>query len=144
MVCSRYSAAWTSAEVTPFAKTGGLADVAAALPKELRRLGQDVRVVMPRYRQINPDIHNLRPVVQNLEVTAGSQTIPCTIREGRLGEWPGYCTECPRTYYSDGCDGLRHLTSSNTPRSAALMSARTRPSIAPRPPPHEPTPAPSN
>ena len=68
-----------SAEVTPFAKTGGLADVAAALPKELRRLGQDVRLVMPRYRQINPDIHGLRPVVRGLEVPLGSQTIPCTI-----------------------------------------------------------------
>ena len=95
-----------SAEVTPFAKTGGLADVAAALPKELRRLGQDVRVVMPRYRQINPDIHNLRPVVQNLEVPLGSQTIPCTILEGRLGEVPMYFIDCPQLYDRDGIYGF--------------------------------------
>jgi starch synthase len=41
-----------SAEVTPYAKVGGLADVAGALPKALRALGHDVRVAMPAYRSI--------------------------------------------------------------------------------------------
>ncbi|MGE5416200.1 MAG: glycogen synthase GlgA [Acidobacteriota bacterium] len=42
-----------SSEVAPFAKTGGLADVAGSLPKALKKLGHDVRVVMPCYKQIN-------------------------------------------------------------------------------------------
>jgi len=39
-------------EAAPFAKTGGLADVAGSLPKALKRLGVDIRVVMPKYGQI--------------------------------------------------------------------------------------------
>ena len=43
------------AEVAPFAKTGGLADVAAALPAALRRMQVDVRIVMPLYRGMTRD-----------------------------------------------------------------------------------------
>ncbi|WP_010169212.1 glycogen synthase GlgA [Candidatus Epulonipiscium viviparus] len=44
---------FVSSEVVPFAKTGGLADVAGALPAELITLGLDVRVVLPYYRTVH-------------------------------------------------------------------------------------------
>jgi len=55
-----------SAEVTPFAKVGGLADVAGSLPKALHDLGVDIRVLMPstapwsRRRRASPRRRGLR------------------------------------------------------------------------------------
>lgn len=46
---------YATSEMAPFAKTGGLADVAGALPKALAALGHDVAVVMPFYSLINRD-----------------------------------------------------------------------------------------
>jgi starch synthase len=38
---------FVSSEVAPFAKSGGLGDVAGALPRQLHAVGHDVRVVLP-------------------------------------------------------------------------------------------------
>ena len=44
--------AFVASEATPYAKTGGLADVVGALPSALIKLGQDIDVFLPRYRGI--------------------------------------------------------------------------------------------
>jgi ADP-glucose type glycogen/starch synthase len=95
-----------TSELAPFAKSGGVADVAASLSKELRRLGHDVRVVMPRYRQVDVGKHGLRPVVRDLQVPLGSQTVPATIFEGRLGDMIVYFVDCPQLYDRDGMYGF--------------------------------------
>lgn len=51
---------FVSPEVVPFAKTGGLADVAGSLPKALKELGHDVRIFMPRYKKIDPAKNDLK------------------------------------------------------------------------------------
>ncbi len=48
-----------AAEVAPFAKTGGLGDVAGALPKALADLGHDVAVFMPYYREVRQSLARL-------------------------------------------------------------------------------------
>ncbi|MDZ7671773.1 MAG: glycogen/starch synthase [Halanaerobiales bacterium] len=44
---------FVSPEVSPFIKTGGLADVSGALPRALKKKGHDVRVVLPEYKKIS-------------------------------------------------------------------------------------------
>ncbi len=62
-----------SAEVAPFAKTGGLGDVAGALPKALAATGHDVRVVMPAYQVIE---HAAQGGQWNLASIPGRLTVP--------------------------------------------------------------------
>jgi starch synthase len=57
-----------SSEAGPFAKTGGLADVAGALPRALVRLGHQVDLVMPRYRGITAGT-----LARQLPVAVGAQ-----------------------------------------------------------------------
>jgi starch synthase len=54
-----------SPEAVPYAKTGGLADVAGALPKALKSMGHDVRLVMPLYRKISKIDYQLNKVASN-------------------------------------------------------------------------------
>jgi len=51
-----------SSEVVPFAKTGGLADVAGTLPLELKSPSLKVKVAMPRYRCIDIKKYKLEKI----------------------------------------------------------------------------------
>ena len=59
---------YVSSEVVPFAKTGGLADVAGALPVALKELNQDIRLMMSKYKSINERKFVLREVIRLKEV----------------------------------------------------------------------------
>ena len=62
-----------ASEMAPFAKTGGLADVAKALPKALKRLGHNVKVVIPRYYQI--DKNNLEHIPGSIGIPMKNETL---------------------------------------------------------------------
>jgi len=65
---------FASSEVHPLIKTGGLADVSASLPRALKQQGQDVRIVMPAYRQCLTSLENLHTIAE-LEVVGFHKTV---------------------------------------------------------------------
>ena len=70
-----------SSEVAPFAKTGGLADVAGALPIALKGAGVDIRVAMPFYRGVKKDAHKNRLLIKDLEIPFGDRSLKTNIFE---------------------------------------------------------------
>ena len=72
---------YAAAEVVPFAKTGGLADVAGALPKQLAQMGHDVRIVMPCYSSIDRERYALRQVVAPFDIPHADGAIQIAIEQ---------------------------------------------------------------
>lgn len=73
----RLRSLFVTAEVSPFARTGGLGDVAGALPGVLAKLGHDVRVVMPLYRTVREGQFPLTGLVPDVQVplVTGRRTV---------------------------------------------------------------------
>ncbi len=78
--------AFASSEVVPFAKTGGLADVAGALPKELSKLGNEVKVFMPKYYTINEHKygHQYDSLIGELKISTGGYEHSVHVFYGKL------------------------------------------------------------
>lgn len=93
-----------SSEVAPYAKSGGLGDVAGSLPKALKELGVDVRVVMPKYKSIKvehfQDIEFLGDFYINLEWR--TQKVGILLKKE---PFPLYFIENGQYFYRDGLYG---------------------------------------
>src|SRR5579863_2507131 len=103
---------FVTSEATPYAKTGGLADVSGALLKFLHAGGHDIRLYMPAYSAIARDRFPLEPVpgLQQLALQLGSYRYefsvltpqePAMRRVVHLIDCPA-CYERPRLYTGDG------------------------------------------
>src|SRR5262245_33118483 len=73
-----------ASEVVGFAKTGGLADVAAALPRALARRGHDCAVILPLYRAVRTGRVPIEPTGLTFEVPVGTRTIAGAFWRARL------------------------------------------------------------
>jgi starch synthase len=77
---------YVSTELAPFVKVGGLADVAAALPKALRGLGHRITIVLPRFPAFEEGgllvARRLTPI--KLPAAAGGKAVDVTVFDGRL------------------------------------------------------------
>jgi starch synthase len=68
-------------EASPFIKTGGLGDVAGALPKALAKKNVDVRVVIPKYKEINWELRDKLRFVKCFNVRVGWREQFCGVWE---------------------------------------------------------------
>ncbi|MFN5876423.1 MAG: glycogen synthase, partial [Ignavibacteria bacterium] len=73
-----------AAEVSPYAKVGGLADMAGALPKAWSEQGHDVRIVLPLYGNIDKELYNISKLDALVAVPFGSWTEYAEVWHGVL------------------------------------------------------------
>jgi starch synthase len=102
---------FVSSEVAPFAKAGGLGDVASALPRHLRALGHDVRVFLPMYARVQDKGYDFTEVLPELVFPLGRHQVRVSIQSTPLPgtDVPVYLVRCPDLYdrpsiYGDGPD----------------------------------------
>ncbi len=76
-----------SSEVVPFAKTGGLADVAAALPLALKRRGHKVKITLPKYKMVKEE-NNTASIGEDIKVHF-IQNDKLYMRDGLYGDESG-------------------------------------------------------
>ena len=98
MATKNLSVLFVASEIEGLIKSGGLADVAKALPEALRSLEQDVRVTLPAYRKI-ADI-DLAPIALETQLDHWPHTA-YRVRQLWVGEIPVYAIECDQYFGRD-------------------------------------------
>ena len=90
-----------SPEIFPFVKTGGLADVTGALPKALRKLGAEVRVILPKHKGIEESKFPME--YRNLKITCqiSQSVVEAEIVESEYDGVKVYLVEKDEYYYRD-------------------------------------------
>lgn len=95
-----------ASEVTPFAKTGGLGDVAAALPRALSRKGHDVRIFLPYYGDLETEGQSVFPVdfIQDIPISIGFRNLHFSLYSISLprSQVAVYLVHCPELYGGPG------------------------------------------
>ncbi len=81
---------FVASEAVPFVKVGGLADFAGSLPKALRRLGVDVRLMIPRYGHIHNKDYDFRRVGDVVHVPLGPDQEQVHLLESTVEDVPVY------------------------------------------------------
>jgi len=105
---------FVAAEVAPLIKTGGLADVAGALPSALRALGHDVRVVMPYYGQLRTRGIAVDGPLAATFLPIGERAEELRVWQALEGAGPTYLLDIPAAFerdsiYGDGDDNRRFI-----------------------------------
>jgi starch synthase len=126
----RPSVLFIASEAQPFAKSGGLADVVGALPPAVARLGWDVRVALPRYRDVTAGT-----LMERVRVTMGGHAYDVGYFDAAMPSGVrALLIDCAELYDRDSLYGPRNTDYRDNARRFALLaraalefSARTPP-----------------
>ncbi len=82
MASKKLKILFVTSEVVPFVKTGGLADVSAALPQMLSELGHEVRIVVPKYGAVDSRKFKIHDVVRlkDIVIKIGDKDVTFSLR----------------------------------------------------------------
>lgn len=97
---------YVTAECWPFAKTGGLGDVAYALPKALKKEGVDVRVIMPKYSTIPTYLKDQLKKVGEFSVDVSWRSQYCGVEEMELDGVTFYFIDNEYYFKRDGAESI--------------------------------------
>ena len=101
---SQLSILFATSEMAPWVKTGGLGDVAAALPAALYQAGHDIRVLLPNYPALQAAFPEARPVA---ELPALAPALPpARLLSAKAAGLPLLLLDCPAIY---ACPGNPYL-----------------------------------
>ena len=93
-----------SAEAVPYSKTGGLGDVAGALPKALRQIGVDAFLITPCYRQTK-DEHLWWTIVDDLPVEWRGGIFHAKVFYSEANGSPTFLIDAPQYFHRDSIYG---------------------------------------
>jgi starch synthase len=96
---------YVSAEISPFAKSGEVAEVASSLPKYLSHLDMDISLFMPGYRNAEIDSLPKEQVLRDLLVPVGEKKVKANIQKSELGKYDIYFIDNPKYFWRDSIYG---------------------------------------
>lgn len=96
---------FTTSEAYPFIKTGGLGDVAYALPKALTDAGTDIRVILPKYISIPDSYKNKMTTIATFNVQVGWRNQYCGLQYLEYNGVKFYFIDNEYYFRRDGCYG---------------------------------------
>ena len=123
---SALSILFATSEMAPWVKTGGLGDVAAALPDALRQAGHDIKVLLPAYPALTAAFPHATQVA-TLPAWAGLPA--CRLLAAQAGRLSLLLLDCPPLFERPGnpyLDGQGHDWADNALRFGLLSRVAAR------------------
>ncbi len=98
-----------ASEVAPMAKVGGLADVVGSLPKALRTMGHDVRILIPQYASLDTEHFPLVPAIEDFKLSFLGKALSVNLNRTTCNEVPVYMLQSSQYFGTGGIYGTFDL-----------------------------------